>query len=145
MFVLAGSDQCDSTSTVTPTRRVTATLTPQPSETLTPTYVPLLTSTPAAPSNPTYGWLRFVNRWVGANALLAAIPVDVFVNEDRIASGVESGNQTNYYQVTPGAVRVSLSTAITNEAAQRLYQSAGWQRDEQFFVYHIAIPAQSGG
>ena len=42
---------------------------------------------------------------------------------------------------TLGAVRVSLSTATTNETAQALYQSAGWKRDEQFFVYHFAIPA----
>lgn len=41
-----------------------------------------------------------------------------------------------------GAVRVSLSTAITNQAAQALYQSAGWKRDEQFFYYHFAIEAQ---
>jgi ribosomal protein S18 acetylase RimI-like enzyme len=39
-----------------------------------------------------------------------------------------------------GAVRVSLSIATSNETAQRLYQAAGWQRDEQFFVYHFAIP-----
>ena len=38
-----------------------------------------------------------------------------------------------------GAIRLSLSTATTNESAQALYQSAGWQRDEQFFVYHFAI------
>jgi hypothetical protein len=99
------------TPTVTATRRVTATLTPLPSETLTPTYIPALTSTPAAPSNPTYGWLRFVDRWVVGNAQNAANAVDVFVNEDRIASGVEFGSQSNYYQVTPGAVRVSLRLA----------------------------------
>jgi len=45
------------------------------------------------------------------------------------------------YASSLGAVRVSLSTATTNEAAQQLYQSAGWKRDEQFFVYHFAIPA----
>ena len=39
-----------------------------------------------------------------------------------------------------GAVRVSLSTAVTNEPAQNLYQSLGWKRDEQFFVYHFAFP-----
>ncbi len=99
------------TFTITPTRRVTPTPTPQPSDTLTPTYIPLLTSTPAAVSNQNYGWLRFVNRWVAANAQAASVAVDVFVNEDRIASGIEFGNQTNYYQVTPGAVRVSLRVA----------------------------------
>jgi len=44
------------------------------------------------------------------------------------------------YASSLGAVRVSLSTATTNEAAQRLYQSADWKRDEQFFVYHVAVP-----
>lgn len=38
-----------------------------------------------------------------------------------------------------GAVRVSLSTAISNESAQALYQAAGWTRDEQFLVYHFPI------
>lgn len=41
-----------------------------------------------------------------------------------------------------GAVRLSLSTAVTNQTAQALYQSTGWQRDEQFFYYHFAIDAQ---
>ncbi len=38
-----------------------------------------------------------------------------------------------------GAARISLSTATTNEKAQALYQSAGWKRDEQFFVYHLPV------
>ena len=38
-----------------------------------------------------------------------------------------------------GAVRISLSTATTNDTAQALYASAGWTRDDQFFVYHRAI------
>lgn len=42
-----------------------------------------------------------------------------------------------------GAVRLSLSTAVTNQTAQALYQSAGWKRDEQFFYYHFAIDAQA--
>ena len=40
---------------------------------------------------------------------------------------------------TLGAVRLSVSTAITNDAAQSLYHSAGWKRDDQFFIYHLAI------
>jgi ribosomal protein S18 acetylase RimI-like enzyme len=39
-----------------------------------------------------------------------------------------------------GAVRLSLSTAITNDAAQALYHSAGWKREDQFLVYDLAIP-----
>lgn len=67
---------------------------------------------------------------------------DLFVDEHARRKGVASQliNAAVEYAESGGAVRVSLSTAITNEAAQRLYQSAGWKRDEQFLVYHFAIP-----
>jgi ribosomal protein S18 acetylase RimI-like enzyme len=29
---------------------------------------------------------------------------------------------------------------VSNAPAQALYQSAGWQRDKRFLVYHYAIP-----
>lgn len=34
-----------------------------------------------------------------------------------------------------GAVRVSLSTAVTNHAARALYEASGWQRQADFEVY----------
>lgn len=43
------------------------------------------------------------------------------------------------YTKQHGAIHLTLSTAITNESAQALYESQGWQKDEQFFVYHFAI------
>jgi len=43
-----------------------------------------------------------------------------------------------------GAVRLTLSTAVSNETAQSLYESCGWQRDEQFVVYHYALDAWPG-
>ncbi|WAK02471.1 GNAT family N-acetyltransferase [Methylobacter sp. YRD-M1] len=69
---------------------------------------------------------------------------DLFVHESSrrkgagsllLAAAVEFGKSL-------AAARLSLSTAISNEAAQALYRSAGWRHDEQFFVYHYAIPAQ---
>ncbi|MEQ1543647.1 GNAT family N-acetyltransferase [Methyloglobulus sp.] len=42
------------------------------------------------------------------------------------------------YAKQRGAIRLTLSTAIANEPAQALYESQGWQKDEQFFVYHFA-------
>jgi ribosomal protein S18 acetylase RimI-like enzyme len=69
---------------------------------------------------------------------------DLFVHESSrrkgvasllLAAAVEFGKSS-------AAARLSLSTAISNDTAQALYQSAGWRRDEQFFVYHYAIPAQ---
>lgn len=38
-----------------------------------------------------------------------------------------------------GAIRLSLSTALTNTAAQALYASAGWERDAVFCVYQRAL------
>lgn len=68
---------------------------------------------------------------------------DLFVHEQARRKGVASRlmSAAVEFASTLGAVRVSLSTATTNETAQALYQSAGWKRDEQFFVYHFAIPA----
>jgi ribosomal protein S18 acetylase RimI-like enzyme len=69
---------------------------------------------------------------------------DLFVHESSrrkgvasllLAAAVEFGKSS-------AAARLSLSTAISNDTAQALYQSAGWRRDEQFFVYHYAISAQ---
>lgn len=38
-----------------------------------------------------------------------------------------------------GALRLSLSTAKTNEKAQALYESDGWVRDEKFYYYSLAL------
>lgn len=68
---------------------------------------------------------------------------DLFVHEQARRKGVASKlmSAATDFAKSVGAIRVSLSTATSNETAQALYQSAGWKRDEQFFVYHFAIPA----
>jgi ribosomal protein S18 acetylase RimI-like enzyme len=38
-----------------------------------------------------------------------------------------------------GAVRLKLSTAITNVSAQRLYEAMGWKRDEEFYEYGLSL------
>jgi ribosomal protein S18 acetylase RimI-like enzyme len=32
-----------------------------------------------------------------------------------------------------------LETAVTNEPAQRLYESLGWKRDDEFYRYYLAV------
>jgi len=68
---------------------------------------------------------------------------DLFVHERARRIGAASKLMFAAIEIAKslGAVRLSLSTAMTNEAAQALYQSVGWARDEQFFVYHCTIPA----
>jgi len=38
-----------------------------------------------------------------------------------------------------GAVRLELPTAITNVSAQRLYETLGWKRDDEFCVYFLSV------
>ena len=38
-----------------------------------------------------------------------------------------------------GAVHLELLTAITNVQAQRLYETVGWKRDKDFYVYSLSL------
>lgn len=38
-----------------------------------------------------------------------------------------------------GVVRLELATAIPNRPAQRLYESMGWKRDEEFYMYALSL------
>jgi len=38
-----------------------------------------------------------------------------------------------------GKLRMTLSTAKTNATAQSLYESLGWERDEEFYVYNLGM------
>jgi ribosomal protein S18 acetylase RimI-like enzyme len=66
---------------------------------------------------------------------------DLFVQEQARRTGVASSllSAAATFAVSLGAVRLSLSTALTNDAAQALYRSAGWNRDQQFSVYHLVL------
>ena len=66
---------------------------------------------------------------------------DLFVDERARRTGAASGllHAATEYARSMGAVRSSLNTDIANEAAQSLYQAAGWQRDTQFHAYHRTL------
>jgi ribosomal protein S18 acetylase RimI-like enzyme len=38
-----------------------------------------------------------------------------------------------------GKLRMTLSTARSNVDAQALYESLGWERDDEFYVYNLSI------
>jgi ribosomal protein S18 acetylase RimI-like enzyme len=66
---------------------------------------------------------------------------DLFVAPPRRRGGVarqllEAGRR---HAVETGARRLVLSTAHTNHAARRLYESAGYVRDEQFAHYELEL------
>lgn len=43
------------------------------------------------------------------------------------------------YARAVGAVRLTLSTEITNRAAQSLYEAEGWVRDTVFYAYNFTL------
>ncbi|WP_130620187.1 GNAT family N-acetyltransferase [Dyella amyloliquefaciens] len=66
---------------------------------------------------------------------------DLFVAADARRSGVAAAllHEAVDYARAAGAVGMSLTTAHTNEAAQRLYESLGWKRDLEFREYSVAF------
>jgi GNAT superfamily N-acetyltransferase len=64
---------------------------------------------------------------------------DLFVRSDVRRGGVGRGllRRARQHAVETGAKGLVLSTAVTNTAAQSLYQSCGWVRDDEFFQYHL--------
>jgi GNAT superfamily N-acetyltransferase len=38
-----------------------------------------------------------------------------------------------------GAIRLALSTEVTNENAQALYEREGWERETQFYSYNLTL------
>lgn len=66
---------------------------------------------------------------------------DLFVAPSARRRGVAAAlmHEAEAFARTIGAVGLSLTTAHTNEPAQRLYESLGWKRDAQFREYTIAF------
>lgn len=64
---------------------------------------------------------------------------DLFVAPDSRRRGIGKALLRSAVELCrdQGAVRVSLSTAVSNESAQALYQATGWVRQTEFFVYTL--------
>ncbi len=100
------------TVTITPsptvTRFVTDTPTVTPSETATATFAPYATNTPGPTEDVANGWVRVLNAWRDTAINQQTTPVDVYINNQRVNRSLGVGQQTNYYRVQAGAVRVTL-------------------------------------
>lgn len=66
---------------------------------------------------------------------------DLFVLDAYRNQGIASRllEQAKYYGELTNAVRISLSTAITNETAQKLYEQKGYSRDNEFYHYSYEL------
>jgi GNAT superfamily N-acetyltransferase len=66
---------------------------------------------------------------------------DLYVTDDarRRGTGRILMNAARDFCRTTGAMRVDLATAITNKKAQALYESLGYDRDDEFYHYSLTL------
>ena len=66
---------------------------------------------------------------------------DLFVAPDARGRGVGSAllDATARYGRRVGAIRLALSTELSNTTAQAVYEKMGWQRDNVFCVYQLPL------
>jgi len=66
---------------------------------------------------------------------------DLFVAPEARRSGTGSAllHAAAEYGRRAGALRLVLSTEVTNTTAQSVYERLGWKRDTDFYVYQLAL------
>jgi len=78
-----------------------------------------------------------------SSAAMARIYIlnDLFVREEARGTGVGKAlmRAAAEFANSAGAVRLTLSTAVTNMRAQGVYETSGWKRDQQFYVYNLTL------
>jgi GNAT superfamily N-acetyltransferase len=93
------------------------------------------------PDGPAVGFTQLYPSFSSASAARILILNDLFVHPDARRQRVGSlllAAAGNYGQ-TIGAVRLTLSTEVTNHAAQALYEAEGWKRQTDFYTYNLAL------
>ena len=87
------------------------------------------------------GFCQLYPTFCSVEAAKIAVLYDLFVAQSARKTGLGAALMlaAQAYAQTQGFARLDLSTAKTNINAQALYESLGWQRDEQFYYYSLAI------
>jgi GNAT superfamily N-acetyltransferase len=93
------------------------------------------------PDGSAVGFTQLYPSFSSASAKQIFILNDLFVGPAARRSGVGHGllQAAADFGRGAGAVRLTLSTALTNTPAQSLYEAAGWRRDEVFCSYNLAL------
>ena len=83
------------------------------------------------------GFTQLYPWWSSLSQARAWILNDLFVHPDARGAGVARALLLAAQEMAAetGAAELMLQTARTNASAQRLYESMGWQRDDEFLVY----------
>jgi len=87
------------------------------------------------------GFTQLFPSFSSASAARIFILNDLFVAPSFRRQGAGSqllGAAANFAR-SAGAVRLTLSTEVTNHAAQALYSAEGWKRQTDYFVYNLRL------
>ena len=92
-------------------------------------------------TNVALGFTQLYPSFSSTRAARTYILNDLFVVPEARRTGVAKALlvEAARFAKANGAARMSLSTAITNIAAQKLYESLDWKRDEAFCEYGLVI------
>jgi GNAT superfamily N-acetyltransferase len=87
------------------------------------------------------GFVQLYPTFSSVSAARVLVLNDLFVAPEARRSNVARSlmHAAVGYARGQGALRLSLSTAKTNEKAQALYESEGWVRDEQYYHYSLTL------
>jgi ribosomal protein S18 acetylase RimI-like enzyme len=90
------------------------------------------------------GFTQLYRTFCSVSALPLCVLYDLFVEEGCRQRGIARDLMTHAYAyaLDIGAGRLELKTANTNQIAQRLYDSLGWEREERFVNYRYALKRQ---
>ena len=87
------------------------------------------------------GFTQLYPSFSSVSATRTFILNDLFVAPAARRTGVAAqllGAAADYWRAV-GAIRLSLSTAVSNESAQALYVSEGWVLDADFHAYSLSL------
>lgn len=87
------------------------------------------------------GFTQLFPSFSSASAARIFILNDLFVQPEARRTGVGAMllSAAADFGRSAGAVRLTLSTEITNRAAQALYETEGWTRQTDFYVYNLTL------
>jgi ribosomal protein S18 acetylase RimI-like enzyme len=87
------------------------------------------------------GFCQLYPSWCSVAAARVFVLYDLFVDAGARRGGVGRALMlaAQDFGRAAGAVRLDLSTARTNARAQALYESLGWQRDDVYLTYNLAL------
>ena len=93
------------------------------------------------PDGAAAGFTQLFPSFSSASAARIFILNDLFVEPRyrRMGVGAALLAAARAFAERAGAVRLTLSTEITNESAQALYAACGWTRQTDFCVYNLSL------